>query len=172
MELFLTRKNKFIRVYSGREINNYILGSQSKTGAISQSERNTRKLSNANVNQFFNSKCSYLNKNKETFSLFLKIVGETQLRARSSIVVQPFLDLFILDPQFEKMCNQFTRSIFEQIISLVTCTKNVLEESGLLEDEADDFKSHFDRKKIHLLTSSDQKLILCAKHVDCLSLRL
>lgn len=104
-------------------------------------------------------------KYKETFALFMKVIGEIQLRARSSIVLQPFVDLFVQDSHFEKLCSQFTKTIFEDLMSVVSYSKNALEESGLLDDESDNFKPEFCSRDIHAVSATDQRLMLCAKHV-------
>lgn len=131
---------------------------------LPQSDRLGRKSSI--VQGVFSFKPGPIFTNREAFSLFLKIVGELQLRSRSPIIMQPILDLFVLDPNFEKITSQFTKSIFEEIISIINCTKSVLTESGLLEDEADSFKAGFDRKKVRPLSTNDQKTILYAKNVS------
>jgi hypothetical protein len=133
---------------------------------VSQSERNTRKFSTANPANTGLSKASIIFKNRDAFSLFVKIIGELQIRARSVIVIQPFLDLFVMDQNFEKICGQFTKSIFEEVMTLVGGTKKSLEDSGLLEEEAINFKSGFEISRIIPFSLHDQKLILSAKHVE------
>lgn len=95
----------------------------------------------------------------------MKIVGEIQMRARTSIVLQPFLDLFIQDTHFERLCNQFTKAIFEDLMAVICYSKNALEESGLLDDESDNFKPDFCSRDVHAMSPSDQKLIQFAKNV-------
>lgn len=130
-----------------------------------QSDRLGRKSSVIQPSSSFALKSGPIFTNREAFSLLLKIIGELQLRSRSPIVMQPCLDLFVLDLNFEKITNNFTKSIFEEIISIIKYTKSALIESGLLEDEAHNFNPEFDSRKIRLLSSNDQKMILYAKNV-------
>lgn len=153
-------------VVSGRDLSAHRANSLMRAGSIvSQSERNARKFSLANSVTAGLHKASIILKNQETFSLFMKTIGELQLRARSTIVMQPFLDLFVLDQNFEKICSQFTKGIFEEINSMIYATKTSLEDSGLIEEEATNFRTGFETLKIPALTQNNQKLILSAKHV-------
>jgi hypothetical protein len=154
-------------MYSGRDsLKNPGLSQVRSTTITTQSERYGRKQSTANISQAqYIQKNNIIYKNKESFALFMKIIGEIQLRARSSNVLQPFMELFVLDVQFEKLCSQFTRTICDDILGVVSYSKNSLEESGLLDDDADNFKPDFCARDIHTMSQNDQKLLLCGKHV-------
>lgn len=129
------------------------------------SDRNSKKLSVANLNQYFNKRQSLVFRNKETFGLFLKCISELQLRARSAIVVQSFLELFILDSHFEGIYMSFAKGIFEEIIGLVADVRLQVEQSGLLDEDSEQFKPEFDRKRVRAFTANEQKLFLYAKYV-------
>ena len=129
------------------------------------SERNVKRVSTSNLNAFFNKKNSFLFRNKETFALFIKCIGEIQLRARKDIFFDSFLDLFVLDPEFDIVCGMFAQGIFEDVISLISRTKNMLEDTGLMEEDSHDFREGFDQSSVGLFTVGEQKMFLNAKYV-------
>jgi hypothetical protein len=157
----------YYSAYSGRDsIKNPVISQLRATNNSTFSDRGGRKQSTTNISHVpYNFRTNLVYKNKEAFAIFMKIIGEIQLRTRSSIVLQPYLDLFVQDNHFEKLCNQFTKCIFEDLMAVVGYSKNALQESGLLEDESDNFKTDFCSRDIHLMTVGDQKLVQFAKHV-------
>ena len=130
-----------------------------------QSERNAKKISSSNLNLFFNKKNSLLFRNKDTFAFFLKVVGELQIRARKNMFFQPFLELFILDNDFEVVSSRFARGIFEEVIVLGAKVKASMEESGLFEEDAESYRPDFDRAKVCEFSLLEQKMFLDAKYI-------
>ena len=101
-------------------------------------------------------------KQREAFVLFLKVVSELQLKGRSPGVVHTLPELFSLDPQFEIVTAYFVRSVFEEVMDLGLASRQILEESGLLSEDASEFSSNW-TKKVIVYGPTQQKLFQQAK---------
>lgn len=110
-------------------------------------------------------KNSFISKQRDTIGLFMKVIGELQIRARNLAVLMNFMQMFILDTSFGNLCLNYTKMIFEDVNYLVGKSQANLEHSGLLEDDATDFKDDFDRDKVAAFDFAEQKLFQLAKYV-------
>ena len=110
-------------------------------------------------------KQSVLYRNRETFILLLKVVGELQLRARSNGVIQTIPEFFVLDPSFEGLALSLARGVFEELTDIGITLRNLLESSGLFNEDACEFKSDFDSSKVFPFTAAQMKLFNQAKQV-------
>lgn len=155
--------------YSGRDsLKNPVIGQLRATNISTFSDRGGRKQSASNIyNQPYNFRSNLIYKNKDSFALFLKIIGEIQLRARNPNVLQPYLDLFLQDFHFERLTTQFGRTLIEDLLAVTNTTKVALEESGLIEGDSASFKDEFCARDVRAMTVSEQKLVLMAKQVWC-----